>query len=224
VSLAHIVIIEDEVDLLELQEYRLEKEGYKVTGFLSTKYVEDLLEEEDVDLMIVDRNLSGVEGSEFIKKIRAIGHQVPVIFVSAKNSDSDIEEGFLRGGDDYLTKPFNMNELVLRVKSIIRRTSNIEDGVLLYRDITINLDQRVVRVEEEEVKLSKLEFELLSYMIQNKNIVMDRYQLLENVWKDEYEKSDGTVNVTVTRLKKKIDPQKEKNYIESVRGIGYKLC
>ena len=223
-SLAHIVIIEDEVDLLELQEYRLEKEGYKVTGFLSTKYVEDLLEEEDVDLMIVDRNLSGVEGSEFIKKIRAIGHQVPVIFVSAKNSDSDIEEGFLRGGDDYLTKPFNMNELVLRVKSIIRRTSNIEDGVLLYRDITINLDQRVVRVEEEEVKLSKLEFELLSYMIQNKNIVMDRYQLLENVWKDEYEKSDGTVNVTVTRLKKKIDPQKEKNYIESVRGIGYKLC
>jgi len=223
-SLAHIVIIEDEVDLLELQEYRLEKEGYKVTGFLSTKYVEDLLEEEDVDLMIVDRNLSGVEGSEFVKKIRAIGYQVPVIFVSAKNSDSDIEEGFLRGGDDYLTKPFNMNELVLRVKSIIRRTSNIEDGVLLYRDITINLDQRVVRVEEEEVKLSKLEFELLSYMIQNKNIVMDRYQLLENVWKDEYEKSDATVNVTVTRLKKKIDPQKEKNYIESVRGIGYKLC
>ena len=174
--------------------------------------------------MIVDRNLSGVEGSEFIKKIRAAGHQVPVIFVSAKNSDSEIEEGFLRGGDDYLTKPFNMNELVLRVKSIIRRTSNIEDGVLLYRDITINLDQRVVRVEEEEVKLSKLEFELLSYMIQNKNIVIDRYQLLENVWKDEYEKSDGTVNVTVTRLKKKIDPKKEKNYIESVRGVGYKLC
>jgi DNA-binding response OmpR family regulator len=143
VSVAHIVIIEDEVDLLELQEYRLEKEGFKVTGFLSTKYVEELLSEEDVDLILIDRNLPGVEGSEFIKKLRSDGYDIPVIFVSAKDSDSDIEEGFLKGGDDYLTKPFNMNELVLRVKSILRSTIKSQVGKLIYRDINLDLDARI---------------------------------------------------------------------------------
>jgi DNA-binding response OmpR family regulator len=224
VSVAHIVIIEDEVDLLELQEYRLEKEGFKVTGFLSTKYVEELLSEEDVDLILIDRNLPGVEGSEFIKKLRSDGYDIPVIFVSAKDSDSDIEEGFLKGGDDYLTKPFNMNELVLRVKSILRRTIKSQVGKLIYRDINLDLDARLATIENQQVKLSKLEFDLLVYMIQNKNIVLDRYQLLEDVWMDEEEKSLGTINVTITRLKKKIDPSKKKNYIESIRGIGYKLC
>jgi DNA-binding response OmpR family regulator len=224
VSVAHIVIIEDEVDLLELQEYRLEKEGFKVTGFLSTKYVEELLSEEDVDLILIDRNLPGVEGSEFIKKLRSDGYDIPVIFVSAKDSDSDIEEGFLKGGDDYLTKPFNMNELVLRVKSILRRTIKSQVGKLIYRDINLDLDARLATIENQQVKLSRLEFDLLVYMIQNKNIVLDRYQLLEDVWMDEEEKSLGTINVTITRLKKKIDPSKKKNYIESIRGIGYKLC
>jgi DNA-binding response OmpR family regulator len=224
VSVAHIVIIEDEVDLLELQEYRLEKEGFKVTGFLSTKYVEELLSEEDVDLILIDRNLPGVEGSEFIKKLRSDGYDIPVIFVSAKDSDSDIEEGFLKGGDDYLTKPFNMNELVLRVKSILRRTIKSQVGKLIYRDINLDLDARIATIENQQVKLSRLEFDLLVYMIQNKNIVLDRYQLLEDVWMDEEEKSLGTINVTITRLKKKIDPSKKKNYIESIRGIGYKLC
>jgi DNA-binding response OmpR family regulator len=224
VSVAHIVIIEDEVDLLELQEYRLEKEGFKVTGFLSTKYVEELLSEEDVDLILIDRNLPGVEGSEFIKKLRSDGYDIPVIFVSAKDSDSDIEEGFLKGGDDYLTKPFNMNELVLRVKSILRRTIKSQVGKLMYRDINLDLDARLATIENQQVKLSRLEFDLLVYMIQNKNIVLDRYQLLEDVWMDEEEKSLGTINVTITRLKKKIDPSKKKNYIESIRGIGYKLC
>lgn len=223
-SVAHIVIIEDEVDLLELQEYRLEKEGFKVTGFLSTKYVEELLSEEDVDLILIDRNLPGVEGSEFIKKLRSDGYDIPVIFVSAKDSDSDIEEGFLKGGDDYLTKPFNMNELVLRVKSILRRTIKSQVGKLIYRDINLDLDARIATIENQQVKLSRLEFDLLVYMIQNKNIVLDRYQLLEDVWMDEEEKSLGTINVTITRLKKKIDPSKKKNYIESIRGIGYKLC
>jgi DNA-binding response OmpR family regulator len=224
VSVAHIVIIEDEVDLLELQEYRLEKEGFKVTGFLSTKYVEELLSEEDVDLILIDRNLPGVEGSEFIKKLRSDGYDIPAIFVSAKDSDSDIEEGFLKGGDDYLTKPFNMNELVLRVKSILRRTIKSQVGKLIYRDINLDLDARIATIENQQVKLSRLEFDLLVYMIQNKNIVLDRYQLLEDVWMDEEEKSLGTINVTITRLKKKIDPSKKKNYIESIRGIGYKLC
>lgn len=221
---AHIVIIEDEEDLLELSEYRLSKEGYEVTGFLSTKHVEELLLEEDVDLLIVDRNLPGVEGSDFIQNLRDVGYQIPVIFVSAKNQDSEIEEGFLRGGDDYLTKPFNMNELVLRVKSILRRTKKSDEGKLIYKDIVMDLDERRAYVDGKETNLSKLEFELLSYFIQNKNIVLNRDQLLEEVWKDEEFKQEKTVNVTINRLKKKIDPNKEKEYIEPIRGIGYKLC
>ncbi len=221
---AHIIIIEDEEDLLELSEYRLKKEGYEVTGFLSTKHVEDLLLEEDIDLLIVDRNLPGIEGSEFIQKLRTKGYKIPVIFVSAKDQDSEIEEGFLRGGDDYLTKPFNMNELILRVKSILRRTKSSEDGKLIYKDIILNLEERKTYIENREVNLSKLEFELLSYFIQNKNIVLNRDQLLEEVWKNEEFKQPKTVNVTINRLKKKIDPDKTKEYIEPIRGIGYKLC
>ncbi len=221
---AHIVIIEDEEDLLELCEYRLEKEGYEVSGFLSTKLVEEFLLEEDVDLLIVDRNLPGVEGSEFIQKLRDYGHITPVIFVSAKDADSEIEEGFLRGGDDYLTKPYNMNELVFRVKSILRRTKKSNEGKLIFKDIVMDLDERKVFVSSCEVSLSKLEFELLSYFIQNKNIVLNRDQLLEEVWKDEEFKQEKTVNVTINRLRKKIDPDRKKGYIEPIRGVGYKLC
>ncbi len=221
---AHIVLIEDEEDLLELSEYRLKKEGYEVTGFLSTKHVEELLLEEDVDLLIVDRNLPGVEGSEFVKKLRSDGYKIPVIFVSAKDQDSDIEEGFLRGGDDYLTKPFNMNELVLRVKSMLRRTQKYDEGKRIYKDIMIDLDERRAYVAGEEVSLSKLEFDLLSFFMENKHIVLNRDQLLEEVWKDEEFKQEKTVNVTINRLKKKIDPNKDKEYIQAIRGIGYKLC
>ena len=221
---AHIVLIEDEEDLLELSEYHLRKEGYEVTGFLSTKHVEELLLEEDVDLLIVDRNLPGVEGSEFVQSLRDKGYDTPVIFVSAKDADSEIEEGFLRGGDDYLTKPFNMKELLLRVKSILRRTQKLETGTLRYRDIMIALDERRVYIDEKEVILSKLEFDLLHYFIQNKHVVLNRDQLLEEVWRDEAHKQEKTVNVTINRLRKKIDPDKEKEYIEPIRGVGYKLC
>ena len=220
----HIVLIEDEEDLLELSEYRLQKEGYEVTGFLSTKHVEELLLEEDVDLLIVDRNLPGVEGSEFVKKLREDGYRIPVIFVSAKDQDTQIEEGFLSGGDDYLTKPFNMNELVLRVKSILRRTKKSDEGKLIYKDIIMDLDERRAFISGDEVSLSKLEFELLSYFIENKNIVLNRDQLLEEVWKDEEFKQEKTVNVTINRLKKKIDPNRDKEYIQPIRGVGYKLC
>ncbi len=221
---AHIVIIEDEEDILELEEYHLEKAGYEVTGFLSTKMVEAFLAEEEVDLMIVDRNLPGIEGSEFVDELRRIGYQIPVIFVSAKNRDDEVEEGFLRGGDDYMTKPFNMNELLLRVKSILRRTMGSGEGKLLYRDITLEIDERRVFVAGDEVKLSRLEFELLLYFVRHRHTILNRDELLASVWGDDEHKQEKTVNVTINRLLKKIDPDKSKGYIEPVRGVGYKLC
>ena len=221
---AHIVIIEDEEDILELEEYHLEKAGYEVTGFLSTKMVEAFLAEEEVDLMIVDRNLPGIEGSEFVDELRRVGYQIPVIFVSAKDQDREIEEGFLRGGDDYMTKPFNMNELLLRVKSILRRTMGSGEGKLLYRDITLEIDERRVFVAGDEVKLSRLEFELLLYFVRHRHTILNRDELLASVWGDDEHKQEKTVNVTINRLLKKIDPDKSKGYIEPVRGVGYKLC
>ena len=220
-----IAVIEDEVDLLELLEYRLKKEGYEVEGFLSTKNVEKFLEEAEVDLMIIDRNLPGLEGSEFVKKLRDRGINIPVIFLSAKDADIDIETGFLRGGDDYITKPFNMNELILRVKALLKRTKPQKfEKTLLFRDIKIDLDSREVFIENRKVELTKLEFDLLYTLIKNRNVVLSRDYLLENVWQSEDIHQDKTVNVAIKRLKEKIDPNKDKNYIKAIRGVGYKIC
>ncbi len=221
---ALIVLIEDEEDLLELMEYRLQKDGYETEGFLSTKNVEAFLTQEDVDLLIVDRNLPSVEGSDFVKMLRDKGFNIPVIFVSAKSEDSNIEEGFLKGGDDYITKPFNINELSFRVKALLKRTKKVDDGKLLYRDILLDLDKRAVFIQNCEVTLTKLEFELLACFIRNRNSVLDRDFLLEHVWNDETFLQEKTVNVTINRLKKKIDPKKEKEYIKSIRGVGYQFC
>ena len=219
-----IIIVEDEEDLLDLLEYNLSKEGFDVVGFLNTKTVETLLEEEDIDLIIMDRNLPGVEGSEYIQDLRNKGIQTPVIYLSAKDKDSEIEEGFLRGGDDYMTKPFNMKELVLRIKSILKRTTkSAVEGSIKYRDLFLDMDARTLKVDENLVDITKLEFDLLYEFIRNKNSILDRDYLLENVWRDASQNQYKTVNVAITRLKDKIDPNKEKNYIQTIRGIGYKL-
>lgn len=221
---AHIIIIEDEADLLELEEYHLQKAGYSVTGFLSTKRVEDLLEEERVDLMIVDRNLPGVEGSEFVAHLRKIGYDIPVIFVSAKDQEREVEEGFDRGGDDYLTKPFNMNELLLRIGAILRRTRGKQLGKLEHRMVTLDLDRHIAVIAGEEVALSRLEFELLRFFLQNPGIALSRDQLLDGVWGNADSAQYKTVNVTVNRLLSKIDPERVRTIIEPVRGVGYRLC
>jgi len=222
---AKVVVVEDEEDLLELIEYNLEKEGFEVIGFLNTKTVTQILEEEEIDLLIMDRNLPGVEGSEFVASLREDGVLTPVIYLSAKNRDSDIEEGFLRGGDDYLTKPFNMRELVMRVKAILRRTTKkYNEGQLSHRDLLLDKSTRELSVEGKSVEVTKLEFDLLYEFIINKNSVLDRDYLLENVWGDGELYQYKTVNVAINRLKEKIDPEKTKDYIQTVRGVGYKLC
>lgn len=220
-----IVIVEDEEDILELMEFNLGREGFETIGFLNTKRVAEVLEEEHVDLILMDRNLPGTEGSEFISSLRRQGVNTPVIFISAKDKDEDIESGFERGGDDYLTKPFSMKELVLRVKAILRRTQkSVKLGNLTYRDITLNLASRTISIENKPIELTKLEFDLLYALISNQNIVLDRDYLLEHVWGGDEMYQDRTVNVAINRLKEKIDPDKSKDYIKTVRGVGYTLC
>ncbi|DAB31264.1 MAG TPA: DNA-binding response regulator [Sulfurospirillum sp. UBA11407] len=218
-----IVVIEDEEDLLELIEYNLQKTGFETIGFLSTKNVKKLLTEEKIDLMIVDRNLPNVEGSEFVKNLRNEGINIPTIFVSAKDKDSDIEEGFERGGDDYMTKPFNMKELILRIKAILARVNPSKLDNIEYRDIYLDTKSRKTYIAKKEIELTKLEFELLKTLIENKNSVLNREFLLTHVWRDETFFQDKTVNVAVNRLKKKIDPDGSKEYIKSIWGVGYTL-
>lgn len=219
-----ILIIEDEEDLLELLEYHLQKEGYETLGFLSTKNVEKCLQEEPIDLLIVDRNLPGVEGSEFVEALRKKGFSQAVIFVTAKDSDANIEEGFMRGCDDYVTKPYNMKELLLRIKAILSRTSPASKSTLSYRDLMLDLEAHRLQVNGKEVELTKLEFDLLCTLIENKSSVLSREFLLEHVWKSDDFFQDKTVNVAINRLKAKIDPTKEKEYIKSIWGVGYTLC
>jgi len=222
--MALIAIIEDEQDLLDLLEYNLQKEGYETFAAISVKPIEKLLEEEQPDLMIVDRNLPGTEGSEFVQLLRNRGINIPVIFLSAKVADNEIEEGFMRGGDDYVTKPFNVKELIHRIRAILRRSKPEESDEVKYRDIVIKPKSFEVFVNGKKIDLTRLEFKLLLELVTHKNIVLSRDQLLERVWGDDGDYQDRTVNVAVNRLKEKIDPDKSKNYIKSIRGVGYQVC
>jgi len=216
-----IVIIEDEKDILELLEYHLLKAGYRVTGFLNTSKVEQFLEEEDVSLMIVDRNLPNVEGSEFIRYLRDMGYDIPVIFLSAKNRDIDIDEGFESGGDDYITKPFRIKELLFRVEAILKRSISKREGKLKYKELILDLDRRVLNIEDSTIELTNLEFNLLKLFLKKPKQPIRRDELKE-CWIDEMP-HEKTINVAINRLKKKIDPKGKKSYIVPVWGVGYKL-
>jgi len=214
-----ILIVEDEPDILELLEYTLQKE-YEVIGCLDTSRVVDILDQEEIDLILMDRNLPNVEGSVFIQELRIKGYTQNVIYLTAKDADENILEGFARGADDYITKPFNIDILKARVRSVINRTQNTLD-VRKVRDIVYTAEQKKFMIEGSVVSLTHLEHDLLLYFIKNVDILLSREVLLENVWEDSLDVKSKTVNVAIKRLKEKIDPLGIKEYIKSVRGEGY---
>lgn len=219
-----ILIVEDEEDILELLEYTLQKEGYETIGFLTIdKNVRKVLEEEEIDLIIMDRNLPGIEGTTFINEIKQQGFSNPVIYLTAKDRDEDIIEGFDNHADDYITKPFNIKELCARVKAIIKRTSKDID-ILKIKDIVYKSSNKKFYIDEKEIELTHLEHDLLLEFIKNKDILMTREHLLNSVWQDSFEKKEKTVNVAIKRLKAKIDPDGKKDYIRAIRGEGYIFC
>ncbi len=220
-----IVIIEDEEDILELIEYHLGKEGYAPTGFLSTQNVEPFLEEENPSLMIVDRNLPGMEGSEFVAYLREMGYDIPVIFLTAKDKESDLEEGFERGGDDYMYKPFNPKELLLRVKALLKRSGALmKQERIKYKALTMDIVQKDLQVDGKIVALTNLEFNLLHTFMKYIDKPLTRDFLRDEVWGSDGDGvNDNAVNVAINRLKNKIDPQNEQNYFHPVWGVGYKF-
>ncbi len=219
-----IVVIEDEEDILELVEYHLSKTGYDVTGFTSTDNVEQFLEEESPSLMIVDRNLPGTEGSEFVTQMREIGYEIPVIFLTARDKESDLEEGFMSGGDDYMTKPFSAKELLLRIEALLKRSGVKVSDKIKYRDLTLDTQKRELFIKNSYIELTNLEFRLLHTFVKNAHQPLDRDFLRDEVWGDDSTNfHDKTINVAMNRLKKKIDPSGEKEYFTPVWGVGYKL-
>ena len=222
----HILIVDDDNDILELLEYNLSNAGYDVLGFLNTKHVRQVLSEENIDLIIMDRNLPDIEGSLYIEMLRSKNINTPVIFLSAKDTPKDIKEGFIRGADDYITKPFDMEELLLRINAILGRYHNgtkEAEELIEYRDMKLDLNQNRVNIDGNDVDLTKLESALLKIMIINKGKVLDRDFLLKHIWKDAQNIHQKTVNVAMKRLKEKIDPLKEKDYVKTIRGVGYLL-
>jgi len=221
----HILVVDDDNDILELLEYNLSNAGYDVMGFLDTKHIRRVLSEEKIDLIIMDRNLPDIEGSLYIEMLRSKNITTPVIFLSAKNSSENIKEGFMRGADDYVTKPFDLEELLLRIKAVLSRyKQDIVDqkGQVRYRDLILDLNLNRASINgEKEVSLTKLESHLLQVMIHNKGKVLDREFLIKQIWKDTDNINQKTVNVAMKRLKEKIDPERKKEYIKTVRGVGY---
>ncbi len=206
-----IAIIEDEKDLLELLEFNLQEEGYDVVGFLNTKKIKDFIIEENPDLLIVDRNLPYVEGVNFVKELRKEGFNIPVIFLTAKNSEENILEGFEAGADDYITKPFSMAELKARVKAVLKRNKKLS-SFLAYKNYKLDLENYVLIDNEKKIPLTKNEIKLLEIFFKNPTRVISREEIANIL-----DISEKSVNVAVNRLNHKI------NILTAVRGIGYKL-
>ncbi|RXJ92164.1 DNA-binding response regulator [Malaciobacter molluscorum] len=219
-----ILIVEDEEDILELLEYTLQKAGFETIGCLNINPVlNQILDEEKVDLILMDRNLPGVDGATFVNELKSKGYNNPVIYVTAKDKDEDILEGFENHADDYITKPFNLKELVARVKAVLKRTSK-DIEILKVRDIIYKANNKRFYIEDEPIELTHLEHDLLLEFIKNKDILLSREHLLNSVWEDSFDKKLKTVNVAIKRLKAKIDPYSKKQYIKSIRGEGYIFC
>jgi DNA-binding response OmpR family regulator len=215
-----ILIVEDEQDILDLLEYTLTKDGYDTICCTNTSNIISILDEEDISLILMDRNLPNIEGSVFIKYIRKKGYNNLVLYLSAKDKDKDILDGFKSGGDDYITKPFNLELLKARVKALIKRDKKKQD-VLKFKDIIYNFKNKKIFISNKEIKLTSLEHNLLLEFLKNQDILLSRDILLDNVWGDYTNTKPKTVNVALKRLKEKIDPTGEKQYIKAVRGEGY---
>ena len=213
-----ILCVDDDEDILDLVEYTLLKDGYDVICAKTTKNIISILDEEKIDLIIMDRNLPGIEGSEFIAQIKQDGYNYPVIYLSAKDKNEDILEGFDRGADDYITKPFDINILKARVNAVLKRYNTKNDieqiGSLSY-DKTI----KTFYLDKQIVKLTKLEHDLLLTFFKNNNKLLTRDFLIDEVWQGISTIQEKTVNVAVKRLKEKLN----KTYISTIRGQGYIL-
>lgn len=219
--MAKILIVDDEKDIAELISDVLVDEGFETIIKNDGETALKELENNSFDLILLDIMMPKISGTEVCSKIRSTTN-TPIIFVTAKNSLIDKVVGFEYGADDYITKPFQIEELVARVKAHIRRDNrdSLTNKVIEIGDIKINTETMEAYKNNNLVELSTREFELLSYLMYNAGIVLTKETIYENVWKSSYG-DIGTVAVNIKSLRNKID--KEEKYIKTIWGIGYKF-
>lgn len=223
-----ILIVDDERQLLVLLKEVFMKEGFNeiyeadngIDAILSAK-------ENMPNLIILDVNLPDIDGYNVCQRIRSFS-SCPIIFLTAKSEDEEKIKGLEVGGDDYVTKPFNIKELVLRAKSQLRRSTpekNIkQENIYTFGDIYINEDTGEIKKGEKQIVLTAKEYALMLYLVKNKNKVFSKNSLCEEIWGYEYDGNDNTIMVHIRHLREKIEDNPSKpRYIKTLKGIGYKL-
>ncbi|MGE7666881.1 response regulator transcription factor [Ureibacillus composti] len=216
-----VLIIEDEKDLSEFIRLELEYEGYEVLTSYNGRDGVDQALNENVDLILLDLMLPGLNGVEVCRRIRLTSN-TPIIMITARDNVFDKISGLDSGADDYLTKPFQIEELLARMRSIFRRVENtLSQQTLVHKQLELNIESRILKRGNEELELTKKEFDLLYLLMKNKNKVLTRESLLEKVWGFETNVETNVVDVYISYLRAKIDNKEEDSYIQTVRGTGY---
>ena len=224
----HKLVAEDEHQIARLVEMTLTRAGYRFTVAEDGRTAADPIEKTDFDMAILDIMLPGLDGYDLLASLKPQG--VPVIFLTAKSAVKDRVLGLRLGADDYLTKPFGINELMARVNSLIRRYTTLnpvtgnEAATMLLKDMVIDKVNRTVTVQNIPVELTGKEFDLLLVLASNKGRVFTKKQLYTQVWTEEYDFDDNNIMAFISKLRKKIEPNPEQPfYIKTVRGVGYRF-
>ena len=219
-----ILVVDDEQDLLEILKFNLETEGYEVATASSA---EEALQMDiaSFSLLLLDVMMGGMSGFAMARKLKEkpTTANVPIIFLTARATENDTVTGFNLGADDYISKPFSLREVMVRVRAVLRRTATSADEgepqVLSYQGIIMNLDKKTVSIEGEDVPFTKTEFELLNLLLSERGRVFSRQELIERIWPKDVLVLDRTVDVNITRLRKKIGPFAK--CIVTRLGFGY---
>lgn len=215
-----ILIIEDESNISDFIKMELEYEGYEAE--ISEDGKEGLIKalREDYDLIVLDLMLPGISGLEVCRRLKK-EKDIPVIMLSAKDSVMDKVAGLQIGADDYIAKPFAIEELIARIQVIFRRAEKVKSNIIKFKDLSIQLESRIVMKNEEKINLTNKEYELLILLLNNKGKVVTRDNILNEVWGYDYDAGTNVVDVYVSYLRNKLDEKNKEAYIETVRAVGY---
>ncbi len=219
-----LLIIEDEKRISRFLELELKHEGYEIIAAFDGRTGLDLVNNEKPDLIILDLMLPVMSGIEVCRRIRQSKNDVPIIMLTAKDDVSDKVMGLDMGADDYMTKPFAIEELLARVRVAIKRkiaSESLMPKMLEYEKLMVNDQKRQVTYGDDIVELTKKEYELLRYLLENKNIALNREKILEKVWGYDYYGDTNVIDVYVRYLRSKIDQKYNVDMIKTVRGVGY---
>ncbi|MGI6621908.1 MAG: response regulator transcription factor [Clostridiaceae bacterium] len=219
-----ILVVEDESKIARFLELELKHEGYEVEIAYDGRSGLEKAQKGDIDLIILDLMLPLMSGIEVCRRIRKFS-DIPIIMLTAKDDISDKVTGLDSGADDYVTKPFAIEELLARIRVALKRKANAEkdssDGNITAGKLVLHKMQHKVTFDGEEIKLSKKEYDLLLYLMENRGIVLDREKLIENVWGYDFIGDTNVTDVYIRYLRSKIDQRFGINYIKTIRGVGY---